>query len=272
MRRSSRLDFCPPCLGAGGPWKGQPSARRSPPHAPGRVGGGVVWPSLPQCPGCRAGSGVIVPAPRLLLERRQSEPFPWTPWGQAVLSKEHCSTVGSRRDTHRDNRSVTKPPSCPGSYSGAGTQCLAAPTTAEAPPSPAAGVKASGTLPGSPVTVLLFQTTPPSAPGSPRKTSSASRRQPQLCKREWWAGSLPTLGPLARPSPALSPPGRPFLRLPHSNLLPPQTQPSSDHEDPLQGRNSLGGKLSYAKTGSGVKPVGRGHQTRFLYKRQTFLR
>lgn len=37
-----------------------------------------------------------------------------------------------------------------------------------------------------------------------------------------------------------------------------------------QGRNSLGGKLSYAKTGSGVKPVGRGHQTRFLYKRQTF--
>lgn len=214
MRRSSRLDLCPPCLGAGGPWKGQPSARRSPPHAPGRVGGGVVWPSLPQCPGCRAGSGVIVPAPRLLLERRQSEPFPWTPWGQAVLSKEHCSTVGSRRDTHRDNRSITKPPSCPGSYSGAGTQCLAAPTAAEAPPSPAAGVKASGTLPGSPVTVLLFQTTPPSAPGSPRKTFSASRRQPQLCKREWWAGPLPTLGPLARPSPALSPPGRPFLSSP----------------------------------------------------------
>lgn len=43
VRGSSQLDLWPPCLGAGGPWKGQPSARRSPPHPPGRVGGGVVW-------------------------------------------------------------------------------------------------------------------------------------------------------------------------------------------------------------------------------------
>lgn len=37
-----------------------------------------------------------------------------------------------------------------------------------------------------PPLLCLFQTmpTPPSAPGSPRKTSSASRPQPQLCKRE----------------------------------------------------------------------------------------
>lgn len=35
---------------------------------------------------------------------------------------------------------------------------------------------------------FCFQMRPRSVPGSPRKTSSASRQQPQLCKRESWAG------------------------------------------------------------------------------------
>lgn len=35
------------------------------------------------------------------------------------------------------------------------------------------------------IALLFFQMMSPSVPGSPRKTFSASRRQPQLCKREF---------------------------------------------------------------------------------------
>lgn len=109
MRRSSRLDLCPPCLGAGGPWKGQPSARRSPPHAPGRVGGGVVWPSLPQCPGCRAGSGV----PRRHCSH--VNPFPGRP-GDRLCSQRNTARLWAAAETHtgtigasRSRRAVQAP-------------------------------------------------------------------------------------------------------------------------------------------------------------------
>lgn len=87
----------------------------------------------------------------------------------------------------------------------------------------------------SPATVL-FQMTPPSAPGSPRKTSSASRQQPQLCKREWWA----RLQALGRAPPhtwaTASPPGWPSAQKQHQSagrqdwlllLPPPHTFPAA---------------------------------------------
>lgn len=68
---------------------------------------------------------------------------------------------------------------------------------AEAAPSLAASGNPQATL----VPPSVLQMTPPSVRGSPRKTSSASRPQPQLCKREsytCWVSTArgPGLGPL----------------------------------------------------------------------------
>lgn len=189
--------------------------------------------------------------------------MPRAPWGQAVLSRERSPLWQPKGELSKDRQTSRGPaggctwlslrpphrlwPKSPSPCSPPPLPCRPPVPLQPPPPAPLQAPPPAPLQAAAPGHhSCLFQTTPtpPSAPGSPRKTSSASRPQPQLCKRE--SSPCPRhvpqapepLRPLlpARPIVTLKA-GRPaaLLTLPHPQTSPPP-HPQLFMAPPVQSR------------------------------------